>query len=101
LNPIEPRSWIEVPSDGGRWREDVLGKTEPDPLTDVRDPAGERLNRLVTECGLAQNIKSILPKPLALGLVGLLFFANRTNIRATLAAMGAAERWRLAVRPSG
>lgn len=37
-------------------------------LTDVRGPAGERPNRLVTECGLAQNIQSILPKLLALVL---------------------------------
>ena len=44
----------------------------------------------VTGCGLARNIKRILPKPVVLGLVALLFIANTINIGANLAAMGAA-----------
>jgi NRAMP (natural resistance-associated macrophage protein)-like metal ion transporter len=44
----------------------------------------------VTGCGLAKNIGDIFPKPLVLGLVGLLFLANTINIGANLAAMGAA-----------
>lgn len=44
----------------------------------------------VTGCGLAQNIKKVLPKPVVLSLVGLLFIANTINIGANLAAMGAA-----------
>ena len=44
----------------------------------------------VTGCGLAKNIGDIFPKPLVLGLVGLLFIANTINIGANLAAMGAA-----------
>jgi len=43
----------------------------------------------VTGCGLAKNIGDIFPKPLVLGLVGLLFIANTINIGANLAAMGA------------
>lgn len=46
----------------------------------------------VTGCGLAKNIGNILPKPLVLGLVGLLFFANTINIGANLAAMGAVTK---------
>ncbi|MDX3927800.1 MAG: Nramp family divalent metal transporter [Shinella sp.] len=44
----------------------------------------------VTGCGLASNLKDILPKPVVLLLVGLLFVANTINIGANLAAMGAA-----------
>jgi NRAMP (natural resistance-associated macrophage protein)-like metal ion transporter len=44
----------------------------------------------VTGCGLAKNIGDIFPKPLVLGLIGLLFLANTINIGANLAAMGAA-----------
>lgn len=44
----------------------------------------------VTGCGLAENIKKVLPKPVVLSLVGLLFIANTINIGANLAAMGAA-----------
>jgi NRAMP (natural resistance-associated macrophage protein)-like metal ion transporter len=43
----------------------------------------------VTGCGLAKNIGDF-PKPLVLGLIGLLFIANTINIGANLAAMGAA-----------
>ena len=46
----------------------------------------------VTGCGLAKNIGTILPKPVVLLLVGILFFANTINIGANLAAMGAATR---------
>lgn len=44
----------------------------------------------VTGCGLAQNLKKVMPKWAVLGLVGLLFIANTINIGANLAAMGAA-----------
>lgn len=44
----------------------------------------------VTGRGLASNLGHILPRPLVLLLVGLLFFANTINIGANLAAMGAA-----------
>jgi Mn2+/Fe2+ NRAMP family transporter len=44
----------------------------------------------VTGCGLAKNIGDVFPKPLVLGLIGLLFIANTINIGANLAAMGAA-----------
>ncbi|WP_246657365.1 Nramp family divalent metal transporter [Methylocystis sp. B8] len=46
----------------------------------------------VTGCGLAKNIGDIFPRPLVLGLIGLLFAANTINIGANLAAMGAATR---------
>jgi NRAMP (natural resistance-associated macrophage protein)-like metal ion transporter len=46
----------------------------------------------VTGCGLAKNIGDLFPKPLVLGLVGLLFIANTINIGANLAAMGAATQ---------
>jgi NRAMP (natural resistance-associated macrophage protein)-like metal ion transporter len=44
----------------------------------------------VTGSGLAKNIGGILPKPVVLGIVMLLFGANTINIGANLAAMGAA-----------
>jgi Mn2+/Fe2+ NRAMP family transporter len=44
----------------------------------------------VTGCGLAKNMGEILPKPVVLGLIALLFVANTINIGANLAAMGAA-----------
>jgi NRAMP (natural resistance-associated macrophage protein)-like metal ion transporter len=44
----------------------------------------------VTGCGLAKNIGDVFPKPLVLGLIGMLFVANTINIGANLAAMGAA-----------
>ena len=46
----------------------------------------------VTGSGLAKNLGAVLPKPLVLALVGLLFVANTINIGADLAAMGAATR---------
>jgi len=42
----------------------------------------------VTGCGLAKNLGEVLPKPLVMGLVALLFLANTINIGADLAAMG-------------
>lgn len=44
----------------------------------------------VTGCGLAQNLKNVLPKSIVLVVVALLFLANTINIGANLAAMGAA-----------
>jgi Mn2+/Fe2+ NRAMP family transporter len=46
----------------------------------------------VTGCGLAKNLGAVLPKPVVVALVGLLFVANTINIGADLAAMGAAMR---------
>src|SRR5665647_3338833 len=46
----------------------------------------------VTGCGLAKNLGAVLPKPVVLALVALLFVANTINIGADLAAMGAATR---------
>ena len=59
----------------------------------------------VTGCGLAKNLGAVLPKPVVIVLVGLLFVANTINIGADLAAMGAATRLAVAARatstPSG
>jgi NRAMP (natural resistance-associated macrophage protein)-like metal ion transporter len=44
----------------------------------------------VTGCGLAANMGQVMPKPVVLGLVSLLFIANTINIGADLAAMGEA-----------
>jgi NRAMP (natural resistance-associated macrophage protein)-like metal ion transporter len=44
----------------------------------------------VTGGGLAKNIGEVLPRPLVLLLIGLLFVANTINIGANMAAMGAA-----------
>ena len=46
----------------------------------------------VTGYGLAKNLGAVLPKPVVVALVGLLFVANTVNIGADLAAMGAATR---------
>jgi NRAMP (natural resistance-associated macrophage protein)-like metal ion transporter len=46
----------------------------------------------VTGCGLAKNLGAVLPKPVVLALVGLLFVANTINIGADLAAMGVATK---------
>lgn len=46
----------------------------------------------VTGRGLASNLTEVLPRPLVLGLVGLLFLANTINVGADLAAMGEAAR---------
>ena len=46
----------------------------------------------VTGFGLAKNIGDLLPKPIVLSLVGLLFIANTINIGANLAAMGTAAQ---------
>jgi Mn2+/Fe2+ NRAMP family transporter len=44
----------------------------------------------VTGCGLAANMGEVMPRPVVLGLVLLLFVANTINIGADLAAMGEA-----------
>src|ERR1700761_6364923 len=46
----------------------------------------------VTGCGLSTNMGKVIPKPVVLGLVGLLFVANTINIGADLAAMGEAAQ---------
>jgi NRAMP (natural resistance-associated macrophage protein)-like metal ion transporter len=59
------------------------------PLMTAVQLVSARIGR-VTGCGLARNIAGIMPKPLVLCLVALLFIANTINIGANLAAMGAA-----------
>ncbi len=46
----------------------------------------------VTGCGLAMNMKRVMPRAVVLFLVGLLFVANTINIGADIAAMGAAAK---------
>ncbi|HKQ09926.1 MAG TPA: divalent metal cation transporter, partial [Rhizomicrobium sp.] len=46
----------------------------------------------VTGRGLAYNMGQVLPRPLVLGLLALLFIANTVNVGADLAAMGAAAK---------
>ncbi|HKU55004.1 MAG TPA: divalent metal cation transporter [Rhizomicrobium sp.] len=46
----------------------------------------------VTGRGLAYNMSQVLPRPLVLGLLALLFIANTVNVGADLAAMGAAAK---------
>src|SRR4029079_12127871 len=46
----------------------------------------------VTGQGLAKTLAAVLPNPIVLALVALLFIANTINIGADLAAMGAATR---------
>jgi NRAMP (natural resistance-associated macrophage protein)-like metal ion transporter len=46
----------------------------------------------VTGRGLAQNMGQVLPRPLVLGLLALLFIANTINVGADLAAMGEAAK---------
>jgi Mn2+/Fe2+ NRAMP family transporter len=46
----------------------------------------------VTGRGLAANMAQVFPRPVVMGLVGLLFVANTINIGADLSAMGAAVR---------
>jgi NRAMP (natural resistance-associated macrophage protein)-like metal ion transporter len=46
----------------------------------------------VTGCGLSSNMGRVMPKPVVLGLVALLFVANTINIGADLAAMGEAAQ---------
>lgn len=52
--------------------------------------ASARIGR-VTGKGLAENLKTFMPRWLLIGLVGLLFIANTINIGADLAAMGEAS----------
>jgi NRAMP (natural resistance-associated macrophage protein)-like metal ion transporter len=46
----------------------------------------------ITGRGLAANVKLAFPRPVLLGIVGLLLVANTINIAADIAAMGAAMR---------
>jgi NRAMP (natural resistance-associated macrophage protein)-like metal ion transporter len=46
----------------------------------------------VTGKGLAQNMGAVMPRPIVLGLVALLFVANTINIGADVAAMGEAAQ---------
>ncbi len=46
----------------------------------------------VTGRGLAANMLAVFPRPVVIGLVGLLFVANTINIGADLSAMGAATK---------
>ncbi|MEI9887908.1 MAG: divalent metal cation transporter [Rhizomicrobium sp.] len=46
----------------------------------------------ITGRGLAQNMGEVMPAPIVLSLVALLFVANTINIGADVAAMGAAAR---------
>jgi Mn2+/Fe2+ NRAMP family transporter len=54
------------------------------PLMTAVQLVSARIGR-VTGCGLAKNIGDVFPKPLVLGLIGLLFIANAINIGANLA----------------
>ena len=46
----------------------------------------------ITGRGLAANVKSVFPRPILFGIVGLLLIANTINIAADIAAMGEALR---------
>src|SRR5579872_4475830 len=46
----------------------------------------------ITGKGLAANVKSVFPRPILFGIVGLLLIANTINIAADIAAMGEALR---------
>jgi NRAMP (natural resistance-associated macrophage protein)-like metal ion transporter len=46
----------------------------------------------ITGKGLAANVKSVFPRPVLFGIVGLLLIANTINIAADIAAMGEALR---------
>src|SRR6187455_2334103 len=46
----------------------------------------------VTGRGLARNMAAVMPRPLVLTLLALLFIANTINVGADLAAMGAAAK---------
>src|ERR1700761_683254 len=46
----------------------------------------------VTGKGLAANVKSVFPRPVLFGIVGLLLVANTINVAADIAAMGEALR---------
>ena len=46
----------------------------------------------VTGRGLAHNMNQVMPRPLVLGLLALLFIANTINVGADLAAMGEAAK---------
>lgn len=46
----------------------------------------------VTGHGLAHNLKACVPRPLVLGIVGLLFIANIINLSADIGAIGASAK---------
>ena len=46
----------------------------------------------VTGRGLAYNMGQVMPRPLVLGLLALLFIANTVNVGADVAAMGEAAK---------
>ena len=58
------------------------------PLMSAIQLVSARIGR-VTGQGLTTNLTKVLPRPLVLVLIGLLFFANTINLGADLAAMGA------------
>jgi Mn2+/Fe2+ NRAMP family transporter len=61
------------------------------PLMVAVQSISARIGR-VTGHGLSLNLRKVLPYPLVVTLVGLLFIANTINIGADLAAMGAAAQ---------
>jgi NRAMP (natural resistance-associated macrophage protein)-like metal ion transporter len=61
------------------------------PLMTAIQLVSARIGR-VTGCGLASNMGKVLPRPVVLVLVALLFVANTINIGADLAAMGEAAK---------
>ncbi len=61
------------------------------PLMTAIQMVSARIGR-VTGCGLASNMARVLPRPLVIALVALLFIANTINIGADLAAMGEAAQ---------
>lgn len=61
------------------------------PLMSAVQTVSARIGR-VTGRGLAANMAEVLPRPLMLGLVVLLFIANTFNIAADLAVMGDVAR---------
>src|SRR6478609_6134419 len=65
------------------------------PLTFPLMAAIQMLSALVgrvTGRGLAWNMAQLMPRPLVMGLLGLLFIANTINVGADLAAMGEAAK---------
>lgn len=61
------------------------------PLMTAIQLVSARIGR-VTGCGLASNMAQVLPRPVVMTLVALLFIANTINIGADLAAMGEAAQ---------
>jgi NRAMP (natural resistance-associated macrophage protein)-like metal ion transporter len=61
------------------------------PLMTAVQLVSARIGR-VTGAGLAKNMGEVMPRPVVLGLVSMLFVANTINIGADLAAMGEAAQ---------